>query len=255
MISWAQHWGRKAVGWAGQGAELLLPPACRWCRVEGLLEHGCLCGRCVRGFVADRTRCPRCGEVAAAVDGGCVRCRQRKPAWDGVAILGAYDDELREAILRVKRPGAEELAAALGGLLIDKQRALLESARIDAVVPVPMHWWRRVCRGTSLAEDVARPVAAALGLATLKALARSRSTRMQNEVPAAERAANVSGAFRVRARVDGRRVLLVDDVVTTGSTLAACCRALRDAGARAVFAAVLAKADFTRDVPDREAWA
>ena len=74
-------------------------------------------------------------------------------------------------------------------------------------------------------------------------LLRARPTRMQNELPAEERAGNVAGAFRVRGRLDGRRILLVDDVTTTGSTLEACGAAAISAGAAAVYAAVVARAD------------
>jgi len=158
-------------------------------------------------------------------------------------FLGGYGDALREAVLRIKRPGAEDLARGLGTLLVDEHRAELEAARCDAVVPVPMHWWRRTLRGTSAAEEIARAVGRALRIPVATPLVRARATRMQNELPAEERPANVADAFRVRGRWTGRRLLLIDDVVTTGSTLTACSSALRAAGAAAVFGAAIARAD------------
>lgn len=249
MISWARRWRRRAVRWAGAGADLLFPPSCRWCRCESHLEGGDLCSRCAREFRHDQARCQRCGAAAAEVSprAGCSACGRRRPQWEGIAILGGYADPLREAILRIKRPGAEDLAAALARLLVEKHRPFFERAGIDAVVPVPMHWWRRWSRGTSSAEDIARPLAWAIGRDVRAVIVRTRATRMQNELPAEERGGNVAGAFRVRSSVAGRRVLVVDDVVTTGATLAACCRILREAGAAAVFGAALAMADRTAD--------
>jgi ComF family protein len=179
-----------------------------------------------------------------------VRCRRERPPWDGILILGGYADDLRAAILRIKRPGAEHLTRALAALLVERRRDRLEALRIDAVVPVPMHWWRRARRGTSDADEVARAVARAIGVGAVPALVRARATRMQNELPPEERGDNVAGAFRARRGVAGRRLLLVDDVVTTGATLAACCEALRGAGAAAVYAAALAKADRMADAMD-----
>lgn len=160
-----------------------------------------------------------------------------------MVVLGGYADTLRDAVLRMKRPGAEDVAQALAALLVDRHRAALERARVDAIVPVPMHWWRRAGRGVSAADEIARAVARALDVGVVSALVRSRPTRMQNELPAEDRGGNVAGAFRVRKPVAGRRMLVVDDVVTTGSTLNACCLALRASGADGVYAAALAKAD------------
>ena len=124
-----------------------------------------------------------------------------------------------------------------------------ETAPWDLVVPVPLHWRRRLARGFNQAERIARPLAACLGVAYGSALRRRRATRAQARLGRAERLANPAGAFAVRhspfpgrrLRLDGARVLLVDDVATTGATLEAAARALRVAGAESVTAVAVAR--------------
>lgn len=158
-------------------------------------------------------------------------------------MLGPYADELRTAVLRAKRPAGERVAAALAALLVARHRAALSAWRIDVVVPVPMHWARRALRGTSAADELARGVAAALGRPCRRLLRRARATTMQNRLPTTDRRGNVRGAFRTRGPLGGRRILLVDDVTTTGSTLEACGETAISAGAVAVYAAAVARAD------------
>lgn len=165
-------------------------------------------------------------------------------------VLGSYADDLRTAVLRAKRPAGDRVAAALAALLVERHRHTLSAWNLDVVVPVPMHWLRRVTRGSSAADEIARGVAAALGRPSRRHLRRVRATPMQNTLPFAERRGNVRGAFRARGRLVGLRVLLVDDVTTTGSTLEACGEAAVRAGAAAVYAAAVARADGGGDADD-----
>jgi len=237
---------RQRAGWlAGQGLDLVCPPRCVFCRsdvAEPPPGPAVVCGDCHRRLASDVPRCRACGSPAT---GECRRCRGRCRDWDGLVVLSGYADEVRDAVLAAKRPGGEVMAAGLATLLVERHRERLAGWEIDLVVPVPMHWTRRLARGTSAAESLARGVAAAMGVPRRSLLARTQVTRMQNSLPPSERRANVQHAFRATRAASGRRILLVDDVTTTGGTLSACRAALVAADARAVFAAVAARADAT----------
>ena len=263
-MEWAERMHREASRWAAEGFDLLFPPRCVLCRSDippvcDAVESGVsvwdppdasldrtldrtLCQACIRAVSTDVSRCLRCGEPVTAGD-GCSRCRGRRCDWDGIAVLAAYGDRLRDAVLRAKHPGGIDVCHAMATLLVRKQRNTFAAWHIDAAVPVPMHWFRRAVRGTNAADEAARLVARLLGVRFQVALSRSKATRMQNEIPVHERRGNVSSAFQARRSVSGKRILLVDDVVTTGATLAACRTVLVAAGASAVFVTALAKAD------------
>ena len=268
---------RGLVGWGRLGLDILFPPRCVFCRAELGPDHGLApdldgaepaaaasarlaCPACRRRLVVDRTRCRRCGAPAAGEAGGdaCAICRRVPPPCAGLVVLGAYADDLRDAVLRAKRPTGEPVAAGLACLLADAHRETVRSWGIDVVVPVPMHWRRRLLRGTSSADELARGFAAAVRIPCRRLIRRRRATRMQNELPVANRRGNVRDAFgpTLAGRLGllrGRRVLLVDDVTTTGATLTACRHAAINAGAAAVYAAVVARADRSEDAAGRDA--
>jgi ComF family protein len=182
--------------------------------------------------------------LPAGETGFCEACR---PLLDrgrrGPSSLAAYTygGPMAVAIRRLKYSGRTELAAPLGALLAD--RAVEIAHEVDLVVPVPLHPARLRERGFNqaslLAGSVARALSLPLGTATL---ARIRDTPPQVRLPPAERTKNVRAAFASKPALD-RRVLLIDDVRTTGATLAECSEALRKKGAARVFSLVLAGAE------------
>jgi len=258
-MEWVRVLHGRASLWAARGLDLMFPPRCPFCRREldhrlappehpaeavvgGAFWSATVCAACDRELSADVRRCLRCGQPGEhATDARA--CQQRSQSWRRIVILSSYAGGLREAVLRAKRPAGDEVVAALASLIVRKHRDTLDSWEIDRIVPVPMHWLRRSLRGTSAADELSRRIAGLLGLPWSRALTRRRATPMQNELPIADRPRNVEGAFRARRRLDGERILLVDDVVTTGATLSSCVRALLAAGAVSVDVAVVARAD------------
>jgi len=176
----------------------------------------------------------------------CVGCRGRRFHFDTVVPLGVYRDQLRSAVLKMKRPSGEPLACALGQLLVLRRKEKLTQLRPQWVAPVPMHWFRRAMRKTNSPELLAEQIARGLGTAFApRLLRRRRNTRLQPDLAPGERFHNVRGAFEVGAACDvqGARVLLVDDVLTTGATASEAASVLRRAGADMVAVAVVARAE------------
>jgi ComF family protein len=150
---------------------------------------------------------------------------------------------LRQLLHLYKYAGIKTLAKPLANLLL---RAMPLDERFDAIVPVPLHWIRQWKRGFNQSALLSRELARRTGVPMVKALVRGRSTRTQAGLSNHARRENVARAFRSRP-VDGKRILLVDDVMTTGSTAAACALALKRAGAQRVALLTVARAD--RRVP------
>lgn len=181
---------------------------------------------------------------ALALDrqGLCELCRAKGPAFDAAYIFGAYEGALPELIRLFKYGKVETLASPLSRMLL---RALPLTERFDAVVPMPMHWRKRWTRGFNQAELLARPVARRLGTKLSANLRRRRYTSSQASLDEVQRRRNPENSFRVTKaqHLTGKRVLLIDDVFTTGSTLRAAASALKDAGVAHVSILALARAD------------
>ncbi len=208
---------------------------------------------------ADRTRyCHRCGETVGLgeADGrGCGSCRDKPISSDGIVRLGTYSDSLRAWVLEIKYARWIQMGWHLGGEL---GRALRQAHVIDleraVVVPMPMPWLRRVHRGIDHAEVLGLSVARELGVPLLRVLAKSNGPT-QLTVPKGMRRINARRGMRVRRRIggwplQGRHVILVDDVRTTGSSLGAATRLLRPLRVGRVIEAVVAVAERARRTAD-----
>ena len=233
-----------------QARQLLYPRRCPFCRR-------------VLGFVPT---CPECAERLEPLRRMPMRLKESEHylgTLSGAAAPYRYTGCVRGAVLRAKYQGepwtAVELGVEMARLLFGSEIRMCGSEPLpepvpgldrgyDCILPVPASSKKR---GYNVPERMAQPLARAVGVPVVTdALTRARSTRRQEGLSLDERLANVAGAFRVTRpeAVEGKRILLVDDVLTTGATASACAQALLDAGAQSVFAVALATVEFPQPV-------
>lgn len=221
--------------------DLLAPPRCLGCGVETTTAQG-VCQRCWAAlhFVA-APLCQSCGLGLAAEgadDGGiCGACRANPPRFDRARAALAYDDASRPLIVAYKHSSRLEATPLFTRWLAVAGSELLADA--DLVAPVPLHWRRMLTRRYNQAAELARALAKNEGIAYAPdLLRRPRWTPSQAGLGAAARRRNLTGALvfnpRWAERIAGSRVLIIDDVFTTGATAERCAQTLRRAGAAAV---------------------
>jgi ComF family protein len=224
--------------WLWGTLDALFPPRCAGCGRKGTRW----CEDCQRKVqVLKPPLCPRCGEPG--FESLCPSCRQQPPAFTQLRAWSLYADPIRTAIHQLKYRRNLGLGEALALPLADFVRSL--NWPVEAIVPIPLSQKRYQERGYNQVATFAYPLALHLGLPYLgDALHRTRDTRSQVGLSAHERRENVHNAFQAREKlVRGKQILLVDDVATTGSTLSSAANALLIAGAQAVYAVTLARAN------------
>ncbi len=228
-------------------ADLLLPRRCISCGtvVEG---EGALCASCwpdVR-FLS-QPHCAACGfpfEFDHGADALCAACYRDIPLYERARAVFRYDDASRQALLAFKHSDRTDVAPAFAGMMAQAGRELLAEA--DLIVPVPLHKRRLLARRYNQSALLALALSKIAGvIAAPDLLERTRATPSQGGLGAKARERNVAGAFAVRPKrkpqLAERRVLLIDDVLTTGATVSACTKTLLRGGARAVDVLTLAR--------------
>lgn len=241
-------------------SQLLLPRRCAACSSQEDVQAG-FCSPCssqLLGLVS-LEYCPRCGSSLGpgleVRQDGCSGCPDVMPRFDRVVRVGPYAEPLRSAIQSMKYRAQTGASDVLGELLAQAVMGQLRAEDYDLIQPVPMFWLRRILRGANHADLLAHRLAKALKLPLGGELRRVRNTPPQVSLPASRRRQNIRGAFRVEQHrmIEGCRVLLVDDVTTTGATASEAARTLLEAGAAGV-SLVHLQDQVSADAPVADLW-
>lgn len=235
--------------------DLLYPPACAACRQPLSAGHPIgLCDPCRSQFLCPLPTCPRCGlrlGPFVPVAKSCAGCRRQSQPYQRVVSVGRYDGLLREAVIAAKELPGEPLAVALARLLAQRLCEQSPPTSQTVVIPIPSQSWRRLRRGTSAAETLAIELARQFQLPLLMPLYCRRRVAKQGTLSLSQRAENVRDLFAIRQSVAQRwqaiprahrEALLIDDVMTSGSTVREAARQLRRSGLSRITVAVLARA-------------
>lgn len=229
---------RKVDNWLSQAGRLILPPRCLLCQAPGADGHD-LCAECAAPL-QPYPACQQCALPLPESASACGRCLRHPPPYSRTVAVGLYDFPLDRLLPRFKFHADLAAGRELSRLLTI---AATNAEPPQALVPVPLHLQRLRERGYNQALELARPIARTLELPLLAgALQRRRPTRAQSELSAGARRRNVHGAFAVSELALPAHIALVDDVMTTGTTLAECSRVLRHAGVARVDLWVVARA-------------
>jgi len=225
--------------WVESALNFLYPPVCQICgQQRSSAAEGFVCPACrrkVRWVVApfcNRCGLPYEGEITAAFE--CANCRDTKFYFRFARSAVLANDLILDIIHRYKYGGGLWFERFLAGLLIQQALPALSQEKWDLIVPIPLHPVKQREREFNQAEQLARRLGRAAGLpVNVHLVRRVKSTTTQTLLGRRQRADNVAGAFALcaRKRLNGEKIVLLDDVLTTGATTSACARVLRKAGA------------------------
>ena len=218
--------------WPAIIQDRLYPPTCLLCGDPGDSQRD-LCAACAESLPYNHHACPRCGTPFpnrnASIDHACGQCQKQPPAFDNTQALLIYENPAAHLIRALKFNAHYPCARLLGMLMADRLSNF--SGKPEQIIPVPLHPQRYHQRGFNQAIEIARPIARSLNIPlNLTCCKRVRNTTPQARLSAKERKQNLKNAFTVTQAPQANHIALLDDVVTTGSTVDELARALRRSG-------------------------
>lgn len=246
-ISMKVTYAKIAFQWLNAGLHVCAPALCHGC--NNLLDYreAWICNLCSERFQpSSDPKCQRCAaRVGPNLDtiNGCVVCKNDHFYFEKVVSLGFYQDQYKDEILRIKNSRDEPLARTLGNLLgkYIVKNSLFEP---DLITCVPVHWWKRLLKGYNQTEAIATGVSDVLKITFANSILRkNRHTSEQSGLLPTARRKNLRDAFSCTSKesIKGKQILLVDDVLTTGTTANQVAKVLVSAGAKKVIVAVIAR--------------
>lgn len=226
--------------------DVLFPKKCVGCNKVGSY----FCSNCIANIFPADLICPVCSRASLGGQTHPV-CRE-KLGLDGLWSMGIYKNPLKTAIGQLKYRNVRELGKNLVDILVENwekfkpqiSKEIIKDKRVGwAVVPVPLYWFRENSRGFNQSAIIGQSLSKKLGLAYCEGLKRTRSTKSQVSLKSQDRRQNLQNAFAVNSQfsIVNSQLLLIDDVWTTGSTIKECCKVLKEAGAKKVWAITLAR--------------
>ena len=221
----------------------LMPRRCVFCGVLACADERYICQGCYRDLPWIASSCEFCAmplSVALPRDVPCASCQAEPPVFTAAAAPLYYSFPLDSAIKALKFHRKLYYQPAFSDLLLSAVARLPDD--IDALLPVPLHRWRRIRRGFNQAEEIAGPLFSRMQLPAVRNVERVISTPYQSGLSAAERRRNLKAAFRVRGNIAAKHVLIVDDVITTGETCRQLAYVLLENGVEKVSVLALARA-------------
>lgn len=217
--------------------DIIYPPKCMYCgELIGIGKDRWLCEDCLDEIkIIEEPRCEKCGRPLDA-EGLCADCRENKPYYEKGWAVYEYKGNVRNAIRRYKYKNHKEYAIPFGRQTTEMIEGI-NAPIIDCLVPVPLYYKKKKRRGYNQSELLAMELSRNLGIEMCCVLDRVRDTKVQSNLKPKERMENVKGAFRLREDIDiqGKKILLVDDIYTTGSTINECSKVLKKNGAVGVW--------------------
>lgn len=247
MNQWLRRWIRnKSISIYKRVKEFFFPPLCLVCDFPKLPDNPWLCKSCddkLRKNLSNRQYCPKCGQNKNVRSCTCDILWEHP--FESIYSIFDFDDTIQQLMHHIKYFGKKKLAFDLGSMFSNQiPDSVFEG--MDAIIPVPLHWYRKHRRGYNQSEWLARGIQLHRSIPLFtNVLIRKRYTRTQTKMVKEERGKNISGAFSVKPNkcpmIKDKSLLLIDDVITTGSTTGACTKALLDAGCKKVRVISLAR--------------